>query len=395
MLRQMLFTPENHEPLAGEAWDEGRVRAAVEAIVADTLAAQSPDGFWPEHPDDRDDAGSCPTGFYMGAAGLVWALHQLGHDLTGTAERLYEHYLAEPDWPGIVPGFMIGEAGILYAARRLAPAAAPMDALERAVRENAGNETNELFWGAPGTMLVAQALLAATGDPRWADAWRASAEVLWSRWLPSEEAGCDLWTQEMYGDTVQYVGPGHGLAGNVLALSLDGGLLDPKRRAELERRAVAAATTLAIRDGDLANWRPIAGRPLAHRGTIRVQWCHGAPGMVTSLAGIAVDDEAFGDLLAAGGELTWRAGPLAKGGGLCHGTAGNGCAFLALHHRLGDQRWLDRARRFAMHALAQVEGARAKHGRGRYSLWTGDMGAALFALQCIDGRAGVPGLNTL
>jgi hypothetical protein len=117
--------------------------------------------------------------------------------------------------------------------------------------------------------------------------------------------------------------------------------------------------------------------------------------MVTSLSGIAVDDEAFGDLLAAGGELTWQAGPLAKGAGLCHGTAGNGCAFLALHRRLGDERWLDRARRFAMHALAQVESARAKHGRGRYSLWTGDMGAALFALQCIDGRAGVPGLNTL
>jgi hypothetical protein len=32
----------------------------------------------------------------------------------------------------------------------------------------------------------------------------------------------------------------------------------------------------------------------------------------------------------AGGELTWRAGPLAKGANLCHGTAGNGYAFLAL-----------------------------------------------------------------
>jgi hypothetical protein len=31
-----------------------------------------------------------------------------------------------------------------------------------------------------------------------------------------------------------------------------------------------------------------------------------------------------------GGELTWRAGPLEKGGGLCHGTSGNGYAFLVL-----------------------------------------------------------------
>ena len=391
----MLYTPESHEPLAAGPWDEGRVRAAVDTIVTDTLAAQGPDGFWAEHPDDADPDRSCRTGFYMGAAGLVWALHQLGHDLTGTAERLYEHYLAEPDWPGIVPGFLMGEAGILFAARRLAPAAAPVDALERAVRGNAGNETNELLWGAPGTMLVAQAMLAATGDERWADAWRASASVLWSRWLPADAVGCHLWTQDMYGDTVQYVGSGHGLAGNVFALSLDGGLLGPERRGELERRAVAAATALAVREGGLANWYPIAGRPLAHRGIIRVQWCHGAPGMVTSLAGIAAHDEAFGDLLAAGGELTWQAGPLAKGAGLCHGTAGNGCAFLALHRRFGDERWLDRARRFAMHALAQVEAGRAKHGRGRYSLWTGDIGVALYARQCIDGRDGVPSLNAL
>ena len=49
----------------------------------------------------------------------------------------------------------------------------------------------------------------------------------------------------------------------------------------------------------------------------------------------------------------WEAGPLAKGYGLCHGTAGNGYAFLALHRRTGDARWLERARAFAMHAIGQ------------------------------------------
>ena len=393
----MLFTPEHHEPLAGAQWGEARARAAVELIVADALAAQNPDGFWPVHPDDvdEDDDASFRTGVYMGAAGLVWALHQFGHDLTGTAEQLYERYLAEPDWPGVVPGFLMGEAGVLLAAYQLAPDAVPADALERAVIENAGNESNELLWGAPGTMLVAQSMLAATGDRRWADAWLGSAEVLWSRWLPSDEHGCHLWTQQLYGQVVQYVGPGHGFAGNVLALSLDGGLLSPERRGELERRAATTATALAIREGAFANWAPIAGRPLAQRGVIRTQWCHGAPGMVTSLAGLAVDDDAFGDLLVSGGELIWRAGPLAKGAGVCHGTAGNGYAFLALFRRLGDERWLDRARRFAMHALAQVEARRERHGHGRYSLWTGDIGAALYAMQCIDGREGVPSLHWL
>jgi hypothetical protein len=390
----VLFTPDNHEPIAGATWDEGRVRTAVEAIVADTVAAQNPDGFWPVHPED-DDGKPSRTGLYMGAAGLVWALHHLGHDLTATAERLYECYIAEPDWPGVVPGFMLGEAGILYAALALAPDAAHADVLERAVIANEANEANELLWGAPGTMLVAQAMLAATGERRWADAWLRSAEVLWSRWLPSEAHSRDLWTQRLHGNPEQYIGPVHGFAGNVLALSLDGGLLSPERGVELERRAVATATALAVREGDLANWAPTAGQPLGGRGIIRTQWCHGAPGMVTSLAGLALDSPAFGRLLAAGGELTWRAGPPKKGPGLCHGTAGSGCAFLALHNRLGDERWLDRARRFAMHGLAQVEAGRERHGQGRYSLWTGDIGAALVAMQCIDGRDGLPSLHWL
>jgi hypothetical protein len=107
--------------------------------------------------------------------------------------------------------------------------------------------------------------------------------------------------------------------------------------------------------------------------------------MVTSLGDVL--DE---DLALAAGELTWRAGPPAKGAGLCHGTAGNGYAFLTLLERTDDEVWLERARRFAMHAIGQVERARAAHGRGRYSLWTGDLGAALFLADCIDGGGALP-----
>jgi hypothetical protein len=79
----------------------------------------------------------------------------------------------------------------------------------------------------------------------------------------------------------------------------------------------------------------------------------------------------------AGGELTWAAGPLRKGANLCHGTAGNGFALLKLFTRTGDELWHDRARRFAVHAAGQVTAARRSYGRGRYSLWTGDLGTAL------------------
>jgi hypothetical protein len=120
-------------------------------------------------------------------------------------------------------------------------------------------------------------------------------------------------------------------------------------------------------------------------GRIRTQWCHGAPGMVATLAPF-LDEE----LAVAGGELTWRAGPLRKGANLCHGTAGNGYAFLALVERTGDERWLTRARAFAMHAARQVERSRSEHGRGRHTLWTGDLGTALYFADCIDGEGQLP-----
>ena len=101
-----------------------------------------------------------------------------------------------------------------------------------------------------------------------------------------------------------------------------------------------------------------------------------------------LDDE----LLLAGAELTWQAGPhgAEKGAGICHGTAGNGYAFLKTFERTGDERWLDRARRFAVHALGQVDGARSERGTGRYSLWTGDVGVALYAADCLEARTAYP-----
>jgi hypothetical protein len=98
-------------------------------------------------------------------------------------------------------------------------------------------------------------------------------------------------------------------------------------------------------------------------------------------------------LLRKAGELTWLAGPLTKGPGLCHGTAGNGAAFLSLFTRSGETLWLDRARRFAMHAIRQVDAARANYRRGRYGLWTGDIGVAVYLWQCRRATSGMPTLD--
>jgi DUF1680 family protein len=127
-----------------------------------------------------------------------------------------------------------------------------------------------------------------------------------------------------------------------------------------------------------------------------VQWCHGAPGVVTGLADFPAGRSSDMDtMLSQAGNMTWTAGPLAKGFGLCHGTAGNGYAFLKLHRRTGDPAWLERARYFAMHAVAQSEQMRQEYGRGRYSLWTGDPGLAVYLWHCVNGSAGLPGLDIL
>jgi DUF1680 family protein len=99
------------------------------------------------------------------------------------------------------------------------------------------------------------------------------------------------------------------------------------------------------------------------------------------------------DLAIGAGELVWRAGPLRKGAGLCHGTAGNGFALLRLYELSRDPRWLERARRFAVHAVDQVARQRARYGSGRYTLFTGDIGVALYVQACLDEDPSFPVLD--
>ena len=361
-----LWRPSEHEPLAEAEWDDARAEVAIRTIVADAEAAF--DGArWPWHPRDGDDDG--PTCVYMGAAGVILALHELGSTgWTDACAALVDRYRAEPDMPkyASVGSYWAGECGIALVAFRLTGDAGLADRVHELVLGNLESPTNEVMWGTPGTMLVAEAMLAWTGEARWDEAWRASAERVEAA---RDEDG--LWTQDLYGRVFRFLGPAHGYAGNVRALANRGG---PAVRADL--------SPYLLREDGLVNWMPTTEITPEE---IRVQWCHGAPGMVATL-GDLLDLE----LALAGGELTWRAGPMAKGPSLCHGTAGNAYAFLVLHRRTGDELWLDRARAFALHAIGQVERERAELGRGRYSLFTGDVGVALFLRHLLDGEDRLP-----
>jgi len=393
----MLYDPHAHEALAAAAWDPGRVRDAIGAIAMDAEHAFDEKTLWALHPADAEVEAGPHHGIYLGAAGVVWALERLARsgfweparDWPAEAASLHQRYLAKPDLGEVAPSLFLGESGILLVSWLLSPSNATADLLAEQVRRNAGNETNELLWGSPGTMLAARVMWQRTQEERWRALWLESAERLWSEWGADEE---DLWTQRLYGQVRRFLGPAHGFAGNVLALAQGRALMSGADA--FERRAIAVLRRTAVVEDGLANWPPVAGGGLASSdGSIRVQWCHGAPGMVTSLGGLAPRDAEHEALLVAGGELTWVAGPLVKGASLCHGTAGNGFAFLKLFLRTGDERWLERARAFAMHAIRQVETARARYGRGRFTLWTGDLGTALYLEQCLEGTAEIPTID--
>jgi hypothetical protein len=382
----MVFDPQTHEPVTGDGWDPDRVRAAIREIAED--AERSFADGWPTHPDDVDDEVDEARRFrtvYLGGAGVVQALDSLQRRGLVELRRDYISYLErpyEPDFPDEdhERSLLMGETGIRLVLQRIAPSTANADRLEQLIRANVEDERREVMWGSPGTMLAARALYDATGEERWLTLWRQSADWLRHEW----DNETSLWTQHLYGAHVRYLGPAHGWAGCVLALSAE-----PDD--ELTRRAGEVVRREAFDEDGLVNWPPVASEPLEHprTGRIRTQWCHGAPGIVASLAGLSGDAE-FDRLLLAGGELTWRAGPIAKGANLCHGTAGNGYAFLALFARTGDELWLGRARAFAMHSIGQVARERTQFGRGRYTLWTGDSGTALYLADCLAGGGSIP-----
>jgi lantibiotic modifying enzyme len=392
----MLYRPEAFEPLVDAPWDEGRIRDGIAAIVADTdEAMRGPKLLWRADAWDNWHATSPLKNLYVGAAGVLWALEQLRRrgyrettlDLADLALRNLALFREKPDFIKVLKlpeppeaALMTGETGILLVAWRLAPSDELADDLFALVRANVDNEAEEVMWGSPGTLIVARAMLEWTGDGRWQTAWNESAEAVMTR---RGEDG--LWVQRLYGQELRSLTPPHGLVGNVQALLP---LLDGRRGSALKREAgTVLAENVVLEDG-LANWPPRPRPELpGPDGQIRVQWCAGSPGIVIGAADY-LDDE----LLVAGAELPWQTGPssLEKGPGICHGTAGNGYAFLKVFARTGDEQWLERARRFAVHALDQVRRQREERGRGRYSLWTGDLGTALYAADCIEARSAYP-----
>lgn len=403
----MIFETNRHEPLIGGDWNSDLVRETIRSIATDCQNARIADGYWPAHPLDVEDDSIPINGYkcmYLGSAGVIWALWylqkegaaELDFDPCTAIEQADRDYQAHPDTGEVVPSFYLGEVGIRLVKWRLAGSTETADQLYAAVAQNITNPTNEALWAAPGTMLAAWYLWQATREERWRDLYAQNIEQLWRTWLPVASGDFHLWTQDLYGHVVQLLGAGHGFAGSIYPLLRGATLLDDARREQLYERCVDTLRATAVVEDGCTNWPQGIGTPRPGRTNMLMQWCHGAPGVITSLTHYPRNRSGeLETMLLSAGEAVWKAGPLSKGYGLCHGTAGNGYAFLKLYRRTGDQSWLERARAFAMHAIVQRDRMRKEFGVGRYTLWTGEPGLAVFLWHCIVGADGVPLIDVL
>jgi hypothetical protein len=341
----VIFNPERHEPITSTPWSERVARFAIRDIVDEVVTAGPP------------EEGEFAATVYEGVAGELYALRSLGTEI---------------DWPvrpGKGAGLLDGEVGVALVAR-------DGERFRAAAQEAIDDPWNDLFFGAAGVLVAARLL----GED---DIARAAIGRLWSTWSFDSKARICLWTQKWDDRSEQFLGFGHGLVGNAYALLSSIRLQGLAHQGELLQRVVEALERTAIRDGQLVNWLPTIG---SDGIDVRVQFCHGSPGVVCALAG-APSQPRLDALLLAAGELTWEAGPVRGGSGLCHATAGNGWAFLKLNRRTRDGKWLARARRFAMHAIEQRTGARG--------LWSGDLGLALYLRACLEADDRFPLLDVM
>jgi hypothetical protein len=336
-----IHEPSRHEALAGPVWNGDLVKKEIAQIIGDFELALRPSGDWPTHPLE-DGAAEPKWALYSGAAGAVVALRILRHadylapDYSGLLPRIHAAYLKHPDY-GYQTGLQLGEIGILTPAVLAAPADRDLTSrLVDCMKRTIGHVAREITSGEAGMMHAALSLFRQTQDELWKDFYCEAAHSLWEAWAYAPATRQWLWRNEIFGSTRSYYGACHGVAGNAHALLRGADLLPDEWTETIIRRTADTLAEGAIRNDVCANW-PLSADPPPVGKKRLVQWCHGAP---------------------------------------------------------GDVAWLHRARQFAMHAIVQCRNARQQYGQGRYTLWTGDGGLAIYLHYCLHPQSvAFPGLE--
>jgi lantibiotic modifying enzyme len=396
-----LFDSNRHYPLSQLDWNPDTARQAITSIAHETIARLKTVPLLSAHPMDDGVFGD---DLYFGKAGVLWAIDYLqtvdAIDSTFDVATHLDATLAQnrQSYPQMSPypeqsSYLFGELPLLLLQYKLSPSEDRATQILHSIRKNDSQPSRELMWGIAGSMLAAYFMYQWTQEPRWQEVFGSQADVLLHDWKPVGEVGY-LWTIDLYGSQQQWLGPVHGFASNLTPLLVGQSLLTDKAFEDISTKAMMTVVRAAVTEDGKANWPAVYEAVHPDRTPNLVQYCHGAPGMVTALAMLPTGiDERFDRILEQGGELTWQAGPLKKGSNLCHGTGGNGYAFLKLFVRTGDRMWLDRARVFAMHAIEQYRLSQQLYRQLRYPLWTGDLGLAVYLWDCLQAQAKFPTID--
>jgi len=393
-----LYPADKHCALRDEAWSADKVEAGLREILRHSISSFEPSGLWPRHPLDGD--GPSRTDYYFGAGGVFWGVSLLSREgwieqpprwFGDELDLLVQRNVKERDDLDLDSSrsFLFGDIPLLMLRYVHQQTAALGERIFARLESALEGPVHELMWGIPGCMLATLHMHAATGQERWVHLYQRQASRLVESGQHVPGVGYH-WLSERRGTVFDGLGAVHGFAGNVTALLHGFRYLTEEAKSLVLEQVPKTLVATAVRHGGRANWPRSTGTELP----FRVYHCHGAPGIVTSLAPFPVGaSPALDALLLEAGELIHEVGALRKGPSLCHGTAGNGFALLKLYERTRDRLWLQRARQFAMHALWQVERSRELFSQGRHSLWTGDIGVAIFLNECLRESARFPTID--
>ncbi|KAH7646153.1 Glutathione S-transferase lancl1 [Dermatophagoides farinae] len=176
-----------------------------------------------------------------------------------------------------------------------------------------------------------------------------------------------------------YVGAAHGYAGILYILLEARNYLDDEK----ELNTLIKPTidfVLGLQFPDTGNYRS----SLNNTEDRLVHWCHGSPGVIhlLSLAYQVFEKEIYLNAAIKAADDIWHRGLLKKGCGLCHGTAGNGYAFIRLFQLTNDQKYLYRAVKFAEWCFEPHQ-HRIRIADRPYSLFEGLAGTIYFLADII------------
>ncbi|KRX70380.1 LanC-like protein 2 [Trichinella sp. T6] len=252
-------------------------------------------------------------------------------------------------WKTRTPTFLCGTGGS-YAIEALVHRSAKQDdiasgALEKliAMANETENEDlpDELLYGRSGYLYSLMLVRKEFGNFSGLDA--AIAKVVDEVYRSGIRLGNNTQCKLLYKwHGTYYLGAAHGLAGILFTLMRTPnfcGNVDLKSAVE---QTIDYLITLRFPSGNYPS-------SLGKETDKLVHWCHGAPGfihMFIQAFAIYGKEEYFKEAVACA-DVIWARGLLKKGYGLCHGTAGNGYAFLAMYQLTDDLKYLHRALKFA------------------------------------------------